>query len=290
MRVLVSISVLLLGGVCALACDRTDEASNSTPQAFQLSTAASGRASANNVFAARSAQEILHLVNQARAQAGEAPLMFDQALNLAAQAHGREMLQRRELSHQFPGEPDLQLRLGQSGVHFNQAGENVALDYSAQHAHQSLMASDEHRRNLLNPSFNAVGIAVVWDRCQMYVVQDFAQRLPTYAAGQAEDLIAAKVATLRNQTQLPRLNRLKSRSLAEASCSMEKTGPVHATASPYANVRYVLSYSNAEPEALPPSAGNAIGNGQMKDFSVGACYARTEKHPNGAYFVTMMFY
>jgi len=39
-----------------------------------------------------------------------------------------------------------------------------------------------------------------------------------------------------------------------------------------------------------PAAGNVISNSQMRDFSVGACYARTEKNPNGAYFVTMMFY
>jgi uncharacterized protein YkwD len=282
--------VLLLGGIYSLACDRTDEPTGSAAQALQRPKSVSGSVSNDPQFDAPAAQEILRLVNQSRAQASEPPLVLDEALSLAAQVHGREMLQHGELSHQFPGEPGLRLRLGQSGLHFNQAGENVALDFSAQHAHQSLMASDEHRRNLLNPSFNAVGIAVVWDRCQMYVVQDFAQRLPTYAAGQAEDLIAAKVATLRNQTQLPRLNRLQSRGLAEASCSMEKTGPVHPAASPYANVRYVLSYSNAEPGALPPSAGNVIGNGQMRDFSVGACYARTEKHPSGAYFVTMMFY
>jgi len=58
----------------------------------------------------------------------------------------------------------------------------------------------------------------------------------------------------------------------------------------FSNARYVLSYSNAEPQALPPAAGNVISNSQMRDFSVGACYARTEKNPNGAYFVTMMFY
>jgi hypothetical protein len=196
------------------------------------------------------------------------------------------MLQRGTLSHQFPGEADLLARLGQSGAHFSRAGENVAFDYSAEHAHQSLMASDEHRRNLLDPSFNAVGIAVVWTRCQMYVVQDFARQLPTYDAGQAEDLIAEKVATLRTQTRLPRLNRVKSPSPSE-SCSSGKAKPSHAA---FSNARYVLSYSNAEPQALPPSAGNVISNGQMKDFSVGACYARTEKNPNGAYFVTMMFY
>ena len=289
MRIRISIFVLLFGIVCggvnAVACERGDEPASSAAQARPGATS-----SGSSGFDVRAAQEMLRLLNQARAHAGEAPLLLEEALNQAAQVHDREMLRRHELSHQFPDELDLQTRLGQTGMHFSRAGENVALDFSAEHAHQSLMDSEEHRRNLLNPAFNAVGIAVVWEGCQMYVVQDFAQRLPEYAADEAEELVAAKVAALRTQTQLPQLKRLKSRNLAQASCSMEQRGPVAAAASPYANVRYVLNYINAEPEALPPSAGNVIGNGKMKDFSVGACYARTAKHPRGAYFVTMMFY
>jgi len=286
MRALLSIGVLLLTGVSALACERADEASNATTQALQPDRAIADPAPKGTVFDVRAAQEILHLVNQARAQAGLAPLVLDETLSQAAQAHGREMLQHGQLSHQFPGESDLMVRLGRSGVHLSRAGENVAFDYSATHAHQALMLSDEHRRNLLDPSFNAVGIAVIWNRCQMYVVQDFARELPTYDAGQAEDLIADKVATLRTQTRLPRLKRVKSSNLSEACPS----GKAKLNQAAFSNARYVLSYSNAEPQALPPSAGNVIRDSRMRDFSVGACYARTEKNPNGAYFVTMMFY
>jgi len=286
MRVLLSIGVLLLSGVSAQACERVEEASAAPVQGFQPGRVVSESAADDTVFDTRAAQEMLRLVNQVRAQAGLSPLVLDETLSAAAQAHGREMLLRGELSHRLPGEADLMARLGQSGAHFSRAGENVAFDYSTGHAHQSLMASDEHRRNLLDPSFNAVGIAVVWTRCQMYVVQDFAHQLPQYEAGQAEDLIAERVASIRTQTRLPRLNRVKSPDLSEA-CFSGKTKPNHAT---FSNARYVLSYSNAEPQALPSSAGNVISNGQMKDFSVGACYARTEKNPNGAYFVTMMFY
>ena len=286
MRVLVSIGLLLVSAVSALACEREDEPSAPAAQVFQLGRPAAEPAAGNTAFDAKAAQEILRLVNQARAQAGLAPLASDETLNAAAQAHGREMFQRGQLSHQFPGEADLLSRLGQSGAHFNRAGENVALDYSAEHAHQALMASDGHRKNLLDPSFNAIGIAVVWTRCQMYLVQDFAHRLPTYEAGQAEDLIAEQVASLRTQTRLPRLHRVKSPSVSE-TCASGKMKPNGAA---FSSARYVLNYSNAEPQALPAAAGNVIGNSQMRDFSVGACYARTEKNPNGAYFVTMMFY
>jgi uncharacterized protein YkwD len=289
MRVLLSIGVLVLCGASALACDRTDELPSVPGQVLQPSRAVFDPIARETSFDTRAAQEMLLLVNQARAQAGAVPLVLDDALSLAAQAHGREMLQRGILSHQFPGEPDLQVRLGQTGIRFNQAGENVAFDFSAQHAHQSLMASDGHRQNILNPSYNVVGIAVVWAACQMYVVQDFARRLPSYEAGQAEDLIAAKVSALRNQTQLPQLNRVKSSDPGGAACSANQA--TFTQPAPHlSNARYVLSYSNSEPEALPTSASQLIGNGQTRDFSVAACYARTDQHPNGAYFVTMMFY
>jgi uncharacterized protein YkwD len=286
MRAAVSIGLLLVAGVSALACEREEAAASATVPAVQVGQVVSQPAARDSDFDSRAAQELLRFVNQARAQAGVEGLVFDETLSRAAEAHGREMLERGQLSHQFPGEAGLLVRLGQGGTHINRAGENVAFDYSVQHAHQSLMASAEHRRNLLDPSFNAVGIAIVWIRCQMYVVQDFAHQLPTYEAGQAEDLIAEKVANLRTQTRLPRLNRLKNPNLSEA-CSPGKAKPNRAA---LASARYVLSYSNTEPQALPPIAGNVIGNGQMKDFSVGACYARTEKNPNGAYFVTMAFY
>jgi uncharacterized protein YkwD len=284
MRAFVSIGLLLLSGVAALACEREDQATMPSSQAFQPGRPAGAPSSTDPIFDTRAAQDLLRLVNQARVQSGLASLVMEETLNAAAQAHGLEMLQRGELSHQLPGEADLLSRLGQRGAHFNRAGENVALDYSPEHAHQALMTSDEHRHNLLDPSFNAIGIAVIWTRCQIYVVQDFAHELPTYAAGQAEDLIAEKVATLRTQTRLPKLNRVQGPTLSD-TCSSGKT-----KRAAYSNARYVLSYSNAEPQALPPAAGTVIRNSQMRDFSVGACYARTEKNPNGAYFVTMMFY
>src|SRR5271165_5074301 len=164
MRVLLSIGVLLLSGVSALACERV-EASNATGQGIPAGRAVAetaGNVAANDpALDIPAAQEIFRYVNQARAKVGLNPLVLDESLTAAAQAHGREMLLHGELSHQVPGEADLLARLGQSGAHFNRAGENIALDYSAEHAHLALMASDEHRHNLLDPSFNAVGIAVV---------------------------------------------------------------------------------------------------------------------------------
>ena len=285
MRVLKSVGILVLSGVSAMACERADGPSwgSVTPQATQGPNLAEKRPEGD--FDAPAATRILNLMNQARVQAGLSPLAIDEALNRAAQAHILAMLRRGALSHQLDGESSLADRFVQNGVRFSRAAENIALDSSPEHAHQSLMASEDHRRNLLDPALNAVGIAVVWERCQVYVVQDFARQVPKYEAGQAEEVIAQKVASLRTQTHLPQLRLVKD-AVAEQTCT-GGNGALNRTGSPG---RYVVSYSNAEPESIPASAASLIGNGRVKDISIGACYARTEKNPNGAYFVTMMFY
>ena len=69
-------------------------------------------------------------------------------------------------------------RLRESGLHINQAGENVALNAGAEEAFEALMQSPPHRQNLLDPDFNVAGMAAFWSHGRLYVVQDFAHQLP----------------------------------------------------------------------------------------------------------------
>lgn len=60
-------------------------------------------------------------------------------------------------------------RLGATRV-----GENVALNRSADDAHQKLMASPRHRANILDAGFSVVGIAVAADENgRLYITEDF---------------------------------------------------------------------------------------------------------------------
>jgi hypothetical protein len=49
----------------------------------------------------------------------------------------------------------------------------------------------------------------------------------------------------------------------------------------------VLSYTSLHPETLPSGAAHAIASGGLRDFSVGACYARTDTYPTGVYWVVL---
>ena len=107
-------------------------------------------------------QQLLQFANQSRQQAGAPPLTLDPGLSQAALIHAQAMLNARELSHQFQGEPSLPQRLAATtDLQLDQEGENVALDYDAEHGHQHLMLSPPHRANLLNPAYNVVGLGVV---------------------------------------------------------------------------------------------------------------------------------
>ena len=138
----------------------------------------------------QSERQLLALANQSRRQAGAPPLALDAGLSRAARIHAQAMLQAQRLSHQFDGEPSLPLRLAATTeLQLEQEGENVALDYDAERGHQHLMLSAPHRANLLNPSYNVVGLAVVRSGDRIYIVQDFGSALPKYSSAEAKILL-----------------------------------------------------------------------------------------------------
>ena len=113
-------------------------------------------------FDEQAEHQLLELANHARAEAGAPPLQFDDGLILAARAHAQSMAREQQLSHQFNGEPSLPHRLSAVSVlHLDSAGENVALDVTADQAHEHLMLSPPHRENLLNAGYNVAGFAVI---------------------------------------------------------------------------------------------------------------------------------
>lgn len=122
--------------------------------------------------------ELLARANESRQQAGVPPLRMETNLTEAARAHARMMVERQQLSHQFDSEPGLIERFIEAGLRLDRAAENVAFNSSAEKAAAALMLSAPHRKNLLNPQYNATGVAAFWSNGRLYVVEDFAHKLP----------------------------------------------------------------------------------------------------------------
>src|SRR5208282_3594897 len=108
------------------------------------------------------------------------------------------------LEHQFSGEPELLKRIAQvSSLRMDRAGENLANATCAPDANEILMRSPPHRANLIDRAFNIAGIAAIWSKGRLYVVQDFAREIPSYSEQQSKQLVDHAVDDIRQQAGLP---------------------------------------------------------------------------------------
>ena len=156
-----------------------------TPVATASDSPSAGQAASLDA----AAQQVLALINQARAQAGLPAYTVSAGLNTSAGRHDAVMAAGCGLSHQCPGEPALGARETAAGVHWTAAGENigeggpvagteVAIAQLAVGLTQSMLnekpPDDGHRLNILSSAFTHIGIAVFRDGAgTVWLTQDF---------------------------------------------------------------------------------------------------------------------
>jgi uncharacterized protein YkwD len=106
------------------------------------------------------AEQMLVLLNRARAEAGTAPVKPDPELRAVALAHSQEMAAGHFFGHVSPTTGMVADRVRRAGVLTSVLGENVSQGDSASSTHQGLMDSPGHRATMLDPRFTHVGIGV----------------------------------------------------------------------------------------------------------------------------------
>ena len=236
--------------------------------------------------------ELLEAANQSRELAGVPRLRMEESLREAARAHARRMVESERLEHRLPGEPSLLERIAQvSPLRVDRAGENIAYASCAPGANDVLMRSAPHRENLLDRGFNIAGVAAIWSKGRLYVVQDFAHEVPSYSAQQSGELVGRAVGEMRQQAGLPELVQLNPPNLDEAACSLarENRPNAHLLAAAYDN-RKIIAYTESRPEVLPPGAMRLLRDSGVRQFAVGSCYARNAAYPTGMYWVAILLY
>jgi hypothetical protein len=104
--------------------------------------------------------DLVALVNQARANAGVAPLVSNTLLVNASQRHSNDMAAGDFLSHTGSDGSSVGTRVTQAGYSWNFVGENVLYrwDVSAQGAFDQWWNSTGHRNNMMNASFCDIGV------------------------------------------------------------------------------------------------------------------------------------
>jgi uncharacterized protein YkwD len=169
------------GTPTAGAPNTTPASSPASPTAMQSSPVASQDGSA--------AGQVLALINQARAAAGQPALTITAGLDSSSATHNSTMAAGCGLSHQCPGEPAIGDRETAAGVHWTAAGENIgeggpvsdtdaAIAQMAVGLTQSMLnekpPDDGHRQNILSSSYTHIGIAVLRDSSgTVWLTQDF---------------------------------------------------------------------------------------------------------------------
>ena len=182
-------------------------------------------------------------------------------------------------------------RLSTVSLHLDEAAENLAFADSPDRAHESLMHSTLHRENLLHPTYNIAGFGVVRRGATLYVVEDFGHNLPIYSAPQAADIVAHSVNAARHSVHLPELERRDGSSFQADACSGTRGNLVRTSAASLPlQSRYIYRFTAMTPAALPSIADRAISDPGIHAFAVSACYAHTDRYPDGAYSLMLVFY
>lgn len=119
--------------------------------------------------------DMLDLVNAERAKVGAPKLVMDDRIVSVARAHSRDMFIRRYFAHVTPDGKDPAERLTDAGAKYSLMGENLAYAPDLKTAHQGLMESPEHKKNILDPAFHRIGIGIITtDSYGVMYTQDFA--------------------------------------------------------------------------------------------------------------------
>ncbi len=105
-------------------------------------------------------QKLLELVNKAREEKGLEPLSVDESLMKVARTKVKDMIDNNYFSHQSPtyGSPFDMMRQFENS--FKSAGENIAGNKTVDGAFKAWMASNTHKKNILNSGFKVTGIGI----------------------------------------------------------------------------------------------------------------------------------
>lgn len=111
--------------------------------------------------------EVVRLVNEARAQNNLPSLCLDEGLRKAAQVRSGECV--RVFSHTRPNGSSYKTAVAEAGVISNYIGENAATGHrTPQEVVQGWLNSEGHRANILNPNYTRLGVGLTENTGNLY--------------------------------------------------------------------------------------------------------------------------
>jgi uncharacterized protein YkwD len=151
MRCLLVVSVAIL--LAAAGSIRVDSPAEAAGGGY-ASTCGGGK-----IFLYDTEKRLLTLHNNAREKHGLKPFCVHPALQNAARAHSKDMIQRHYFSHHTKGSnEDPCSRIRRFGYDWSSCAENIGYNTTPDSMFRTWMNSAGHRRNILDPKFREIGV------------------------------------------------------------------------------------------------------------------------------------
>ncbi len=166
-------------------------------------------------------RQVFGWTNQERAKANVPALKWNDRLAIAARIHSDEMAKQGQISHQLTGEPTFTQRISDRGARFSAAAENVGFADDAETLQSGWMHSPGHRANILNPTYDEIGIGIVRKGNRLYATEDFDKGVQNLSSEDFENKLADEIARMRRQRGLGQFSVTHSSALQRMACSGE---------------------------------------------------------------------
>ncbi|MBI2458996.1 MAG: hypothetical protein HYV53_00395 [Parcubacteria group bacterium] len=209
-------------------------------------------------------EEIIALTNQEREIAGLNTLSANQLLAQAAIAKGKAILESQTFKHNLNNKK-FSSWIRDTGYNYSYAGENLAIDFAtSQTVVQAWKNSPTHKKNLLSPYYQEIGVSAIDGKFQGQDTTVVVQIFGSPATGSVEPLAPASGLSLTGgannflETGLTDYQMGRAENLLTHSILSQKLLPAY-------NSKLILPAENNPGLALykfiaQPEAGTAVNN------------------------------
>ncbi len=235
---------------------------------------------------------LLKHANNERMKKNLVPLRTSTELSSLALRHSRDMASNKKLTHLSTTGQSYLERLVDSDFYFIKIGENVAISETFRDdiIHQKLMASPEHKGNILDPDFDRIGIGIVYKENKYYITQDYLQTLNIFGIDEAEKKIKNEINRLRLKNSLPPMMFSEdANSMAQSFSSKRAKGQ------PLPNLGNIFGETHIRFVTFPSlhvaeSISTELTNRAYGKAGVGVWFGRLKEYPGGTYVITIFLF
>lgn len=106
-------------------------------------------------------ENVIDLTNYSRIKSGLNALVENSKLNEAAMEKAKDMIQNNYFAHTSPQNVSPWAWFEKVKYEYKYAGENLAINFkTAENEHEAWMESETHKKNIINPKYQEIGVAI----------------------------------------------------------------------------------------------------------------------------------